>query len=262
MENLVEFSNIFSLKGKVAIVTGGYGHLGKAITKALYDFGADVYVAGRYEKKFKEVFNNFPNIKFVYLDILNETSIKEAFEKVFEETNSIDILVNNAVFTTFNNPEKMTEEEFIKGVDGTLISVFRCLKNAIPYMKKTGGSIINISSMYGLVAPDLRIYEEYPQFLNPPNYGAAKAGVIQLTKYYAVALSKYNIRVNCITPGAFPSKEVQKHKGFIKKLEQKIPLGRIGKPEELAGAIILLASDASSYITGQNIIVDGGWTVW
>ena len=258
----MDFSNIFSLKGKTAIVTGGYGHLGKSITKALYDFGANVYVAGRNKEKFKEAFKNFPDIKFVYLDILDEDSIKNAYKQIFEESKSIDILVNNAVFTTFNNPEKMTEEEFIKGVDGTLTSVFRCIKNVIPYMKKTGGSIINISSMYGVVAPDLRIYEDHPQFLNPPNYGAAKAGVIQLTKYYAVALAKYNIRVNCITPGAFPSKEVQKHEGFIKKLEQKIPLGRIGKPEELAGAIILLASDASSYITGQNIIVDGGWTIW
>jgi gluconate 5-dehydrogenase len=116
--------------------------------------------------------------------------------------------------------------------------------------------------MYGVVSPDFRIYDDYKEFFNPPDYGAAKAGVIQLTKYYAAYYAPYNINVNCISPGPFPSPEVQKEIEFIKQLENKNPQKRIGRPDDLKGVVIFLASEASSYITGQNINVDGGWTIW
>ena len=114
--------------------------------------------------------------------------------------------------------------------------------------------------MYGVVAPDFRVYDESPQFLNPPHYGAAKAGVIQLTKYYSSFLGRDNITVNAITPGPFPSSAVQEDSDFINHLKNKTALGRVGEPEDLAGAFVFLLSDAANYITGQNIIVDGGWT--
>ena len=114
--------------------------------------------------------------------------------------------------------------------------------------------------MYGIVAPQFDVYNDYPQFINPPHYGAAKAGVVQLTKYYASYLGNKNIQVNAVTPGPFPSETVQQSEGFIKKLEEKTALNRIGKPEDLAGAFVFLSSDASDFITGQNIIIDGGWT--
>ena len=114
--------------------------------------------------------------------------------------------------------------------------------------------------MYGMVAPQFEVYEKHPQFLNPPHYGAAKAGVLQLGKYYASYLGTMNINVNTITPGPFPSDEVKENKSFVSALEQKTSLKRVGLPEDLAGAFVFLSSEASNYITGQNIIVDGGWT--
>ena len=116
--------------------------------------------------------------------------------------------------------------------------------------------------MYGHLSPDYRLYENVPQS-NPPSYGASKAGIIQLTKYLASFLSKYKIRVNCISPGAFPFPEVvSKYPEFVERLNSKNPMNRIGKPEELKGVVGLLCSNAGSYINGQNICVDGGWGIW
>lgn len=255
----------FELRKKVAIITGGYGHLGKSITNALAQAGATTVVCGKSIEKFKEVFNDKnggENIHFMKGDISSASSIKGAFDKIRKKFGKIDILVNNAVYLRGNSPENLTDEEWRYSIDGVLGGTFRCMRDVLPHMRENkGGNIINISSMYGFVSPDFAIYKDNPGFLNPPHYGAGKAGIIQLTKYYAVYLAKYNIRVNCISPGAFPSFEAQKKKAFIKKLIQKIPLSRIGRPEDLQGAVIFLASDVSSFITGQNIIIDGGWTV-
>ena len=135
------------------------------------------------------------------------------------------------------------------------------MREVIPYMKEKGGSIINFCSMYGLVAPDLRIYGDSPQ-KQPANYGAGKAGVDQITRYAASALAEYGIRVNAVTPGPFPCPANQKDEEFNQKLANKTMLGRFGQSYEIAGPILLLASDASSFMTGANIVVDGGWTAW
>lgn len=253
----------FKLKGKVAIVTGGYGHLGKSMTKALAEAGAKVIVCDLDQNTFNKAFYDYKDIQFEKIDISSSDSINIAFNNIFNEHKTVDILVNCAFFGKGNLPELMTDNEWQNGIDGTLNSVFKCIKTVIPYMKKNnGGKIINIASMYGIVSPYFRIYDNNESFLNPPNYGAAKAGVIQITKYYAVYLAKHNIRVNAISPGPFPSQEVQKNTIFIENLKAKVPLGRIGMPDELKGAVVFLASEASSYITGQNIVVDGGWTIW
>jgi len=254
----------FSLDGKIAVVTGGYGHLGKSICKALSEANATVICCGRNIDKYQESFGKQgkSNISFVELDVSSSFSIKRAFESIQKEYKKINILINNAFYSEGTSPEKMTDKEWNNGIEGTLNSVFKGIREIIPFMKKAKeGNIINIASMYGIVSPDFRVYDSNPEFLNPPNYGTAKAGVIQLTRYYAVYLAKYNIRVNCISPGAFPSLKVQKNESFIDKLSKKIPMGRIGEPNELKGAIIFLASEASSYITGQNIVIDGGWTI-
>ena len=129
-------------------------------------------------------------------------------------------------------------------------------------IKERRGVVLNIGSMYGHVAPDWRLYEDVPQ-ANPPSYGAAKAGVIQFTKYLASFLAPHGIRVNCISPGPFPYEETaREHPEFVERLNAKSPLGRIGRPHEIKGAAALLCSDASSYMSGQNICVDGGWTIW
>lgn len=252
----------FSLKGKVAVVTGGYGHLGRAMVNGLSDAGARVVVAGKDKTKFKKVFGGSRMVEFEKIDISSTPSIKSCFRNIIKKFGAIDVLVNNAIYRKGVSPEKMTDAEWNYGVDGVLGSVFRCIREIIPHMKKRGGNIINISSMYGVVSPDFRIYEYNPSSFSPPDYGAAKAGVIQLTKYYGVYLAQYKIRVNCITPGPFPAKEGQNAKRFAAALAAKTVVNRYGNPDDLKGPVVFLASDASSFITGHNLIVDGGWTIW
>jgi NAD(P)-dependent dehydrogenase (short-subunit alcohol dehydrogenase family) len=177
----------FDLKGKVVVITGGYGHLGQAITRSLVFHNATVIVFGRNEDKFLKEFNpkEREKIHFLQGDILESSSIAKAFDSVAREFGKIDVLINNAVSSRGQSPETMKDDDWVFGVDGTLNSVFRCIREGLPYLKSSKGKIINVSSMYGMVAPDFEIYNEHPEFLNPPHYGAAKAGVIQLTKYYA-----------------------------------------------------------------------------
>lgn len=256
--------NLLSLAKKNVLITGGYGYLGKAISEGLAEAGANVVVLAKSEEKFNIAFFDSPflkKIRFQYFDISDTNSIKEGFKTLQNKLGKIDVLVNNAFYTKGQSPENMSDEDWSFGIDGNLNATYRCIREIIPYLKENGGKIINVSSMYGIVSPDFTIYENNG-FLNPPHYGAAKAGILQLTRYFACYLGKYNIQVNAITPGAFPSEEVQKHTDFISDLKNKSPLKKIGKPEDLKGSFILLSSEASNFITGQNIIIDGGWTAW
>lgn len=256
----------FNLQGKVVLITGGYGYLGKAITESMAFHGADVFVLGRNREKFDQSFSGTDesfksNIQFELLDVSDTASIAEAYKRINQQKGRIDVLVNNAFYTRGQSPEEMEDQDWEFGIDGTLNSVFRCIREIIPYFKAAGsGKIINVSSMYGMVAPQFEVYDKNPEFLNPPHYGAAKAGILQMTRYYASYLGHHNINVNAVTPGAFPSESVKKHTSFVEELQKKTCLGRVGLPEDLAGAFVFLASGASDYITGQNIVVDGGWT--
>ena len=255
--------SIYSLRvdSKVIMVTGGYGHLGKAITESLSFHGAQVIVAGKSIDKFKSIFNDNNKIDFVNFDIADANSIVSGYKIVMEKYGKIDVLINNAFYSKGQSPETMTDEEWAYGIDGVLGSVFRTIREIIPYYKQQGhGKIINVSSIYGVVAPDFSVYDESPEFLNPPHYGTAKAGVLQLTKYYASYLGKHNIQVNAITPGPFPSGTVQQDTKFMEALKAKTCLNKIGTPEDVAGIFTFLSSDAANFITGQNFIVDGGWT--
>jgi len=226
--------------------------------------GATVYVLGRSEAKFMEKFqqSNFDQIHFVFCDIKDGDSMLKAIESVLDKEKRIDAIINNAFYVEGNNPEELDNTQWNISIDGTLNTLFRSIRAIVPVFRKMkGGSIINVSSMYGLVAPDFDVYDGLSQLLSPPHYGAGKAGVIQLTKYYASYLGKEGIRVNCISPGPFPSYTVQQNKEFIKRLEKKTALHRIGLPEEIGGIFTFLVSDASSFVTGQNFIVDGGWTI-
>ncbi len=251
--------NIFNLENKVALVTGGFGHLGKAITEVLLEYGAKVIVASR---NYQDIFAG--KVVFVKTDINDEDSIKNLFNYVNREYQKVDILVNNAFSSEGASFYEGDTEKFTKTLKGTLTSVYSMIKLFVPIMtfEDRTSSIINIASIYGVVSQEPKNYLNYPDYENPCDYGVAKAGVIQLTKYAATKFAPKNIRVNAISPGAFPNlKELPQ--GFAKDLEKRIPLNRIGLPEELKGVILLLASHkASSYITGQNIIVDGGWTTW
>ncbi len=254
------------LNNKVVLISGGYGHLGSAMVKGLLDHGAKVVVLARDEQKYQELLNELNedhknNLFYQSCDIADTLSIKNAFESAFLKLGKIDVLVNNAAYHKGQSPENMTDEDWASGLDGVLSSVFRAIREIIPYFRKAGGgSIINVSSMYGMVAPDFGIYKESPKFLNPPHYGAAKAGVIQLTKYYASYLGEEGIRVNTVTPGPFPTESVQMDKTFMASLRKKTLMNRFGTPQDVAGIFVFLSSDASNFITGQNFIVDGGWT--
>jgi gluconate 5-dehydrogenase len=250
------------IDNKIIIVTGGYGYLGKGIVESLVSHGAFVIVAARDEDKFFQTFQGRDNIKFIYFDISNTSSIQKGFQKIFDEFGRIDTLINNAYYSKGQSPEKMSDENCSLGIDGTLSSVFRTIREIIPYFKNQGnGKIINVSSQYGINAPAFEVYEKSEEFINPPHYGAAKAGVLQLTRYYASYLGKLNIQVNAVTPGAFPSVKVQENINFINELKTKTCLNRIGSPDDLGGIFTFLSSDASNFITGQNFIVDGGWTI-
>lgn len=269
MEQLDFYKNLFSLKGKVAIVTGGYGHLGKAMVLALLAHDAHVIVAGRNKEKFIQAFSEiaFKNLHFEELDIIKSESFSNCFTSVNEKFGNIDILVNNAHASHGNSQENMSDEDWNYTMEGVVGSTHKSIRAVIPYMKhQKSGKIINITSMYGMVSPDFEFLyqgDDCEKYTNPPHYGAAKAAMIQLTKYYAVLLGKYNIHINAVSPGPFPNPIVQaQNDNFVKRLQKKNPLNKIGNPEDISGAIVLLASKASNFMTGQIIQVDGGWTTW
>lgn len=255
---------MFDLTGKNAIVTGGYGHLGAAMVRGLRSVNAHVIVAGRSKEKFDLIFGSDSQITFVKCDITSSDDIDHLISFTAEQFGSVDILVNNAATVTGNSVERMTDMDWAHTLDGVLGSVHKCIRAVMPQMKKQGsGKIVNIASMYGVVSPNFDLYTDIEEFTNPPHYGAAKAAIIQLTKYYAAHLGKYNIQVNAISPGPFPTDNVQrKSELFVNRLADKTMLKRIGIPENLMGPVVLLSSSASDFITGHNLIVDGGWTAW
>jgi NAD(P)-dependent dehydrogenase (short-subunit alcohol dehydrogenase family) len=255
--------NRIGVKDKIVAITGGYGHLGSAITQSILEHEGTAIVLGRSIEKFemlKKRIGNANNLFFQYCDISNTPSVKEAFSTIVSQFGGINVLVNNANFGKSELPEKMSDEVWQTGIEGGLNTVYRCIRELLPHLN-SGARIINIGSMYGTVSPDFTIYDDFPAFLNPPNYGTAKAGIQQLTRYFAAYLGKKGITVNCVSPGPFPSPEIQKVPAFIKALEQRTVVNRIGQPHELGGIIVFLASDQASFITGQNIAVDGGWTI-
>jgi NAD(P)-dependent dehydrogenase (short-subunit alcohol dehydrogenase family) len=259
---------LMSLKGKTAIVTGGAGYLGTAISETLAELGANLVLASRDQAKCalksEEIVRQTGGaIRAVgiELDLLKKDASRHFLDEVHKHFGAIDILVNNAWSGNKNSWESISEEHWEYDINMSLNSVFRLTKAAFPDLKETRGVVLNIASMYGHIGPDYRIYDG-TQFANPPSYGAAKAGVIQFTKYLASFLSPHGIRVNALSPGAFPHPPTQKHEGFMKALGSKNPMNRIGQPEELKGAVALLCSNAGSYMTGQNVCVDGGWAIW
>lgn len=256
---------MFNLKNKVAVVTGGTGHIGYSISEALVEAGAKVFITSRNEARSKSAASELEKttggkVKGVMMNIESYDSIKNCLNQIETESAKIDVLVNNASSLPVGKFQDISDDDWKRGMDGTINGVFRCTKLVTPIMEKNGsGSIVNISSIYGSVSPDPSIYQN-TGYDSPPHYGAGKAAIQQFTRYAACHLATKGIRVNSVSPGVFPKSEIQKNSEFINNLKKKIPLDRIGQPYELKGVIVFLASQASSYITGQNIHVDGGWT--
>ena len=257
----MNYKDLFSCSGKVAIVTGGAGLIGKEIVRGLAVNGATVYVADNDEARTKKLFCS-RGIKFVYMDITSEGSIIEAFAAVKKQAKRIDILVNSAYPRTKDwgkKFENVSLGSWNANVDGQLGGYFLCCREAARYMKRQGGgSIVNIGSTYGVVAPDFSIYEG-TEMTMPAAYSAIKGGLITFTKYLAAYYGKDKVRANVVSPGGIFNHQP---KNFTQKYSKKVPLGRMGEPCEVAGAVVYLASDASRYVTGHNLMVDGGWTAW
>lgn len=258
---------LFCLSGKTIVLTAGTSYLGRAVACGLAEFGASLIITSRDKKRSEALALSLSQEYSVsaegkYMDINDEKGIEELFCEVNEKYGGIDVVINNASFSKPGKVETMSSDDFRAGIDGTVNSVFKVTHHALKHMlTQRHGNFINISSMYGVVSPNPSNYGE-TGFDNPPNYGAGKAAIIQFTKYIACNYGAKGIRANCISPGPFPHPKVQENKWFTDRLAESTALKRIGQPPDLKGLAVLLASDASAYITGQNILVDGGWTAW
>jgi gluconate 5-dehydrogenase len=265
----MNFKQLFDMQGQVVGITGGGGHLGSAMALGLASAGADVFICGRDEKKLKLVANEVQKqgykgqIFYQSLDVTDTVKLENFIQFIVEKRKFLSGWVNNASSAISEQQGQMTQDGVNTSLNLCLTQMMLGTQAAAEKMISTGGgSIINVSSMYGMVSPQPGLYDNYPEFHNPPVYGAAKAGIIQYTRYAACHLAKNKIRVNCISPGPFPKKIVQKETGFVQELEKRAPLNRIGEPIDLVGPVIFLLSQASAYITGHNLTVDGGWTAW
>ena len=258
-------NDLFSLSDRVALVTGATGHLGQSICHGLAEAGAKILVNGRNDEKVIKLVDKLSRDGFTVqpavFDITKQNAIVDFFS-AYE--GKLDIVINNAYAGTSGTITSFSSKDsYMEAYEICVVAVDQIMKSALRLLRQSENpSVINISSMYGMVSPDLSIYED-ASFSNPPFYGAAKAALIQWTKYAAVEFGSENIRVNCISPGPFPSDEICSQKTeFVQRLKRKVPLGRIGTAEEIQGAVIFLASRAASFIHGENIVVDGGWTIW
>ena len=256
----------FRLSGRRALIAGGAGYLGAEIADALAELGSDLVIASRDLEKCRRVAEDLARrsgrqVEALSVDLTDKQTIRACVESA-TESGGFDILVLCAWSGKKNSFESITDDDWDYDVEVCLNGVFRMVKAAFPMLKERRGVVLSVGSMYGHVAPDYRLYQGVPQ-VNPPSYGAAKAGVIQLTRYLASFLAPHGIRVNCISPGPFPFPEVSRdYPEFAARLAARSPLGRVGLPHEVKGVAALLCSDAASFITGQNICVDGGWAIW
>ena len=279
-EKDLSLNSLFSLEGKTAVLTGASGFLGRTFALALLANGARVVALGRSERlqtEAKKWANEFgaDKISVKQIDMYDTAALNELCDAIAAEEATIDVLINNAhelgASTGFNVPEGSLEqasfEHWMKNLQGGVYWAVQTTQRLGVRMKEAQrGSIVNIATMYATVAPRPQLYEGTSS-LNPPGYSASKAALAAFTRYTASFWGTSGVRANCISPGPFSNTEdvagenaVAEDSPFVTKLKGYTVLNRIGRPIELCGALLFLASDASTYVTGQNLIVDGGWT--
>jgi NAD(P)-dependent dehydrogenase (short-subunit alcohol dehydrogenase family) len=247
-------------------ITGGGGHLGSALAHAAAHAGATVVVCGRSAEPLEEVaasvgLDGPGRVVPVVADVSSDDGVARALDALGEAAGRIDGWVNNAYAGTGGLLGELRRSDVEVTLARGLGDVMMATQAAAGRMEH-GAAIVNIASMYGLVSPQPDAYRVHPAFHNPPAYGAAKAGVIAFTRYAAIHLAERGIRVNAIAPGPFPGSAAAADEDFVAELAARVPLGRIGRPEELGAALVYLLSDGSSYVTGHTLVVDGGWTAW
>lgn len=266
----------FSMTGRVALVTGAAGLLGKEFARTLAEAGAEVYVAEIDLSLAEPVAERIVKLGYkavpAQVNITNPEDVRSLVDRIAANSGHLDAVVNSAAldpkfdpthsFSGNNAFEDYPLKSWQDAIDVNLTGAFLVSQAAARQMVKQGkGSIINICSMYGLVGPDQRIYEKpgKPQIYKPVYYSVSKAGILGLTRYIATYYAGTQIRANALTPGGVFNNNDEV---FLKQYSARAVMGRMAKKDEMNGAVLYLASDASSYMTGSNLVVDGGWTAW
>jgi len=255
---------LFDLSGRVALVTGGAGIYGLPISRALAEAGAQVIIASRNPDRHRAAVDHLraEGLAVVHqpMDQGDEASIRAGRDAVLERFGRLDILVNNAVARPIRRYDEATPERWAESLrvnaTGLFLVTQLCLE---PMQAQSRGSIINIASIYGVVGNDFGLYAGLGMD-SPPDYSFHKGGLINLTRYLATRFAPHGIRVNCVSPGGFQTETMPEE--FVRRYSARTPLGRLAREDDIKGVIVFLASDASAYVTGQNICVDGGWTAW
>jgi len=258
---------LFDLAGKVALITGGTGWLVQSMCRALAEAGASVVVADipTMNEKAKAFAATLPSPREakhynVDLDYMDPKSIDQCVADAVKSAGKIDILVNAGYERVTSDWTDVSGEQFSRQLaNATGCFLLARAVRAHVVERKGKASIINIGSMYGLVGSYPDAYSDVPM-ASPVAYHVLKGGVLSMTRHLAVYWANDGIRVNCLSPGPFPARTVNPK--MVEKLSAKSPMKRMGRPDELKGAVVFLASDASGYMTGQNLIIDGGWTAW
>ena len=259
-------SELFDLSGKTALVTGGTGYLGTAFSQALAEVGATVVISSRDAARAQQAVDALPKVNGVKhhgvsLDQMDADSIRNGFQQAVEVASGIDILVNNGLAATSGDLTNTTFDEFARHQNNNAgyFDLARHLRDHV-VSRSAPGSVINIGSMYGQVASYPDTYKGICA-ASPVAYHALKGGTIHMTRHLAAYWADDDVRVNCLSPGPFPNPDGAPA-ALVERLNERSPMKRMGLPWELKGSIVFLASDASTYVTGQNLTVDGGWTAW
>jgi NAD(P)-dependent dehydrogenase (short-subunit alcohol dehydrogenase family) len=254
---------LFRLDGKTALVTGGAGIYGAHIVRALAEAGAHVVIASRGTQKCavfaQQLASEGLQVSSRELDLTSEASVSSLRDKLISDHGRLDVLVNNAVARSGGDLRHTSATEWEDAMRVNSTGLFlACKLFSEPMQEARSGSIINIASIYGMVGPDFTIYEG-TDLSNPVNYSFAKGGMINLTRYLASFLAPCGVRVNCLSPGGFRDENTPSE--FVPNYARRTLLGRMSEADDIKGPIVFFASEASRYITGQNLPVDGGWTV-